>query len=444
MDAKQEKPAGKPHKPLTHAEKEKRTTRWVTVGFTLTAVLIILLIGYGILYESVIKYNTAVATVDGEKITARVFIDRVRLRRKLYVENYKYLFNMAQYFAAEPSMASYFTSQLESYRAALADPKVFGESILNQMVEERIIAKEAGKRGLQVSEKEIDLFLQDQFGFYPDGTPTPSPTEVVYGLPTISPSQKALLNYTPTPTLIPTQPATATPNLPTPTTVAATEQTSTPQEAAPASQPTATTEITVTATSEPTATVYTRELYDKNTKEYYATLQADKVPEAALRDYVRYYLLRLKLQETYNLNPEKSEQVWARHILVENEADAVGVLARLDKKEDWAKIAAEVSLDTGTKNNGGELGWFTKGRMVLPFEETAFALKEGEISQPVKTDFGWHIIQVIGHAELPMTFDDWVIKIKANYKTEKMNWENLVPSEPSIPLELIIPTQPAQ
>lgn len=433
MDAKQEKPAGKPHKPLTHAEKEKRTTRWVTVGFTLTAVLIILLIGYGILYESVIKYNTAVATVDGEKITARVFIDRVRLRRKLYVENYKYLFNMAQYFAAEPSMASYFTSQLESYRAALADPKVFGESILNQMVEERIIAKEAGKRGLQVSEKEIDLFLQDQFGFYPDGTPTPSPTEVVYGLPTISPSQKALLNYTPTPTLIPTQPATATPNLPTPTTVAATEQTSTPQEAAPASQPTATTEITVTATSEPTATVYTRELYDKNTKEYYATLQADKVPEAALRDYVRYYLLRLKLQETYNLNPEKSEQVWARHILVENEADAVGVLARLDKKEDWAKIAAEVSLDTGTKNNGGELGWFTKGRMVLPFEETAFALKEGEISQPVKTDFGWHIIQVIGHAELPMTFDDWVIKIKANYKTEKMNWENLPSNSPTTP-----------
>ena len=446
MDSKHEKPAVKPRKPLTHAEKEKLTTRWVTIGFSITAILIILLIGYGILYESVIKYNTTVATVDEDKISARQFIERVRLRRKLYVENYKYVYNMAQYFASEPSMASYFTSQLDSYSSALANPKQFGESILDQMMEERIIAKEAGKRGLQVSEKEIDLFLQDQFGFYPDGTPTPSPTEVIFGLPTISPSQEALLNYTPTPTLEPTQSATATPNLPTPTAVATAEQTPTTQQAAPTSQPTATAEAAnaATATPEPTATVYTRELYDKNIKEYYATLEADKVPEAALRDYARNYLLRLKLQESYNLNPEKSEQVWARHILVEKEADAVGVLARLEKKEDWAKIAAEVSLDTGNKNSGGDLGWFTKGRMVLPFEEAAFALKEGEISQPVKTDFGWHIIQVVGHAELPMTFDDWVIKIKENYKMEKKSWENMVPSEPSIPLGMIIPTQPVQ
>ena len=446
MDSKHEKPAVKPRKPLTHAEKEKRTTRWVTIGFSVTAVLIVLLIGYGILYESVIKYNTTVATVDGEKISARQFIERVRLRRKLYVENYKYLYSMAQYFASEQSMAAYFSSQLESYRSALANPKVFGESILDQMMEERIIAREAGKRGLQVSEKEIDLFLQDQFGFYPDGTPTPSPTEVIFGLPTISPAQEALLNYTPTPTLEPIQAATATPNIPTPTAVVTSEPTPLPQEAAPTAQATATTQATeaATATPEPTATVYTRDLYDNNINEYYATLQADKVPEAALRDYVRNYLLRLKLQESYNLNPEKSEQVWARHILVENEADAVGVLARLDKKEDWAKIAAEVSLDTGSKNSGGDLGWFAKGRMVLPFEEAAFALKEGEISQPVKTDFGWHIIQVVGHTELPVTFDDWVIKIKTNYTTEKKNWENMVPSEPSIPIEMIIPTQPAQ
>lgn len=446
MDPKHEKPAIKPRKPLTHAEKEKRTTRWVTIGFSVTAVLIILLIGYGILYESVIKYNTTVATVDGDKISARQFIERVRLRRKLYVENYNYVYNMAQYFASDQNMASYFSSQLESYRSALADPKAFGESILDQMIEERIIAREAGKRNLQVSDKEIDLFLQDQFGFYPDGTPTPSPTEVIFGLPTISPSQEALLNYTPTPTPEPTQAATATPNIPTPTAVATTEPTPLPQESAPTAQPTATAEATnaATATPEPTATVYTRELYDKNITEYYATLQADNVPEAALRDYVRNYLLRLKLQESYNLNPEKSEQVWARHILVENEVDAVGVLARLDKKEDWAKIASEVSLDTGNKNSGGDLGWFAKGRMVLPFEEAAFALKEGEISQPVKTDFGWHIIQVVGHAELPMTFDDWVIKIKTNYTTEKKNWENMVPSEPSIPLGMIIPTQPAQ
>lgn len=441
MDSKHEKPAVVSHKPLTHAEKERRTTRWVTIGFSITAVLIILLIGYGILYENVVKYNTVVATIDGDKITAREFIDRVRLRRKLFVENYKYLYNMASYFASEQSMYAYFSSQLESYRSALADPKQFGQSILEQMIEERILTKEADKRGIKVSDHEIDLFMQDQFGFYPNGTPTPSPTTIPFGLPTISPSQQALLKYTPTPTLEPTKAPTATPKEPTLAPTATLMPT--PQSANPTTQSTGEATPAATPTIEPTATVYTQDLYDKNVKEYYATLQAANVAQGALRDYVRNYLLRLKLQESYNQNPEKSEQVWARHILVKTEADARIALNRL-LTENWAKVCAEVSLDTSTKDKGGDLGWFGKGKMVLPFETAAFALKEGEISQPVQSDFGWHIIQVLGHAELPMTFEDWVTKVKANYKTEMKNWENMVPTEPSIPPELVLPTPAAQ
>jgi parvulin-like peptidyl-prolyl isomerase len=439
MDSKHEKPAAVQHKPLTHAEKERKTTRWVTIGFSVTAIIIILLIGYGILYETAFKYNAAMATVGGEKISGREFIDRVRLRRKLYVENYRYLYNMAQYFASEQSMYSYFTSQLESYRSALADPKQFGQSILEQMIEERIVAKEAQKRGIQVSEQEINLFLQEQFGFYPNGTPTPSPTAITFGIPTISPSQEVLLKYTPTPTLEPTKAPTAAPteltpaptSIPTTAPVNPTPQSITPTEAANAA----------TATPEPTATVYTKELFDKNMTEYMATLQAAKVTEASLRDYMRNYLLRSKLQESYNLNPEKADQVWARRILVKTEADARIVLSRLANKEEWAKVAAEVSIDTGTKDNGGDLGWFGIGKMVAPFETAAFALKEGEISAPVQSDFGWHIIQVVGRASLPVAFEDWITKVKANYKVEMKSWENMVPTEPTIPPELILPTQ---
>lgn len=443
MFSKQKRTAVVSHKPLTHAEKERRTTRLVTIGFSITAVLIILLIGYGILFENVFKYNTIVATIDGDKITAREFIDRVRLRRKLYVENYQYLFNMAQYFASEQSMYAYFSNQLESYRSTLANPKQFGQSILEEMIEEHIIAKEADKRGIKVTDQEIEQFMQDQFGFYPNGTPTASPTSITFGVPTISPAQQAILKYTPTPTLEPTKAPTATPKETKPIATATT--TATPEIASPTPQFNSTVEPTnvATPTTEPTPTVYTKELYEKNVKEYYATLQAANVTEGSLRDYVRNYLLRQKLQESYNLNPEKSEQVWARHILVKTEADARIVLSRL-LKEDWAKVAADVSIDTGTKNNGGDLGWFGRGKMVLPFETAAFALKEGEISQPVQTDFGWHIIQVIGHAYLPMTFNDWVTKIKANYKTEMKNWENIVPTEPSIPPGMILPTLPAQ
>ena len=86
------------------------------------------------------------------------------------------------------------------------------------------------------------------------------------------------------------------------------------------------------------------------------------------------------------------EEIHARHILLPTEEEAKKALARVKGGEDFAKVANEVSKDTG--GDGGDLGWFTKDRMVPEFSEAAFKLKKGEISDPVKTQFGWHIIQV--------------------------------------------------
>jgi peptidyl-prolyl cis-trans isomerase C len=87
------------------------------------------------------------------------------------------------------------------------------------------------------------------------------------------------------------------------------------------------------------------------------------------------------------------EEVHARHILVETEDDAKAVKAELDKGADFAELAKKKSKDPGA-SDGGDLGFFTKDQMVPEFSQAAFALEPGKISDPVKSQFGWHIIKV--------------------------------------------------
>lgn len=89
---------------------------------------------------------------------------------------------------------------------------------------------------------------------------------------------------------------------------------------------------------------------------------------------------------------KSEEEVNARHILVETEDEAKKVADRLKKGEDFAKLADEVSKDPGSK--GGELGWFTKDKMVPEFADAAFKLDKGKVSEPVKSQFGWHVIRL--------------------------------------------------
>jgi len=94
------------------------------------------------------------------------------------------------------------------------------------------------------------------------------------------------------------------------------------------------------------------------------------------------------------------EQVHARHILLTNRKQALSVRRELLHGKDFAALAAEKSRDDGTRALGGDLNWFPRGVMVKPFEDAVFALKKkGDISQPVKTRFGWHIIQLLGKRE---------------------------------------------
>lgn len=97
----------------------------------------------------------------------------------------------------------------------------------------------------------------------------------------------------------------------------------------------------------------------------------------------------------------KQEEVHARHILVKTEAEAKEVIAELNKGADFAKLAKEKSTGPSAKN-GGDLGYFTKDQMVPAFADAAFALKPGQYTKtPVKTQFGWHVIEVLDRRIAP-------------------------------------------
>jgi foldase protein PrsA len=98
--------------------------------------------------------------------------------------------------------------------------------------------------------------------------------------------------------------------------------------------------------------------------------------------------------ETNKATYDTKEQVKASHILVDSEATAQEVRNKLLAGADFAELAKEYSTDTNNNENGGELGFFSKGNMVAEFENVAFALAVGEISEPVKTEYGYHIIKV--------------------------------------------------
>jgi peptidyl-prolyl cis-trans isomerase C len=91
-----------------------------------------------------------------------------------------------------------------------------------------------------------------------------------------------------------------------------------------------------------------------------------------------------------------ADKIKCSHILVKKQSEAMAVLKRLKKGESFANLARELSVDRGSGKKGGDLGLFGRGVMVKPFEDAAFKLNKGEISQPVKTEFGYHIIKRAG------------------------------------------------
>ena len=88
-----------------------------------------------------------------------------------------------------------------------------------------------------------------------------------------------------------------------------------------------------------------------------------------------------------------SNKIKCSHILVAKQSESFAILEKIKNGEKFGKLAKEMSIDSGSAKKDGNLGYFTRGMMVKPFEEAAFKLQIGEVSDSIKTEFGYHIIK---------------------------------------------------
>lgn len=421
MAKQTQKSAVHSRKHLARVERENIQKRIITIATVMIVSIVVLIAVFGTIKEGVLDPQKPIITIGDYDVSLAQFQARVRYQRFQLVNQYANYYNLMQSFGDESTQAL-LENNLRQIQFQL-EPVILGTTVVDDIVADLLVQQEAEKRGITVSEAEITQFIAENFFMYfPEGTPTPEPTRELPPTSTLSPKQL---------TLVPQEP-TATPE------EAAIEET--PAEAEP------TAEL-------PTATPFTEDALKTQLNEYldYIKIYAD-VTEADLRWMIKADIYQEKLIKalTDDLETEE-EQAWARHILVADEETALGVIERLNNGEDFIALAQELSTDTGSASQGGDLDWFGHGQMVEAFDLAVFELEIGEISTPVESNFGWHVIQLLGREVRTISeqrlatlkeqiFQDWVTQQRANTEvTISETWSENIPEEPAIPPEIALP-----
>jgi peptidyl-prolyl cis-trans isomerase C len=140
-----------------------------------------------------------------------------------------------------------------------------------------------------------------------------------------------------------------------------------------------------------------------------------------------------KTYEEAKAKQKPEDEVRAKHILVEKEDEARDVVKRLKAGEDFTKVAKDVSKDPGSE--GGDLGWFSKERMVPEFSDAAFKLAPGQLSDPVKSQFGWHVIKVEEKRQKPFPTLEQVKDQVLRYVVQKAQSEVVLKLRESAKIE---------
>jgi peptidyl-prolyl cis-trans isomerase D len=432
-------------KHLARQEREQLQTRFILISAAVVVFLVVVLIGYGVLDQNVFQPNRPIAKVGGSSIPLKELKANVMYRNISYIQNYE---QIAQYFGEDASFRQQYQSAIDN----------LASSVQESLVEDRLIRQEAARRHITVSKAEVDKAMQDQLGYYPDGTPTAAPTSSpvpTRATSTLSPLQMTLVPFTPTSTATPTPLVTPTVVTYTATLAPTSVLLTVTQTVTPTATAVATATEGPTSTPNPTSTPFTQDAYNKLYQSYTQFYGTYKISESELRRIVESQLYRDKVQAALLADPQaipnEQEYIWARHILVTSEISATEIISKLNQGDDFATLATLYSIDTGSQTKGGDLGWFPRGQMVPEFDTAAFGLANiGDYTQqPVQSTFGYHIIQLLGRENRPFTSDTekfqyWIYMQKQAVKistSTDLQLLNMLPTPFPLPTAQIQPTQ---
>ncbi len=458
------------HRRLSKSEKERRKQRFVIIAASLVIGFSVLLLLAALIYLFFIYPGQAITTVNGQDIETKDFESRVRAERWLQANDIRQTYFFYQQ-----------TGQLEQVNqqiAQLADTELIGIQVLDAMELQIVLEEEAKRRGITVDEAEVQALVDNYIQLFTGRSLTPTPTREPTEATT--PTSTPLITATPSSTPLPSATATNTPLpfaedceegqedcptvTPLPTATATSTATETPEitdTPEPSSTPLAPNDVEATISN------YESDIYDT------ANEEAD-VDREFVRDIFYYRALRDALRtdvtdEMIENDELSTQQLWAasRHILIavpeemqqefdesrcESEEwqpyheEALAVIDLLNNGEPFAALALSISDDPGSAANGGlydMMNMDTSG-FVEPYKQTVRDIEIGAFSEPVCTQFGFHIIQVLERElrDIPENqmddlrtevYQTWEADLLAEADIQRRDdWLDRIPDEPSV------------
>jgi parvulin-like peptidyl-prolyl isomerase len=414
---------------VSRAAREDRQRRILIIATAAVALGVIVALAAGAIWQYILVPRESYASVNG------VEIRRTDYEKRRIYELLQQVTSLSQQLqSATQDQQVTMQQQLGALQLELDDLESGNKNInpdsLQSMIQDQLVLQGLDDFGIILTDEEVDDYVEQLLAPVPLTEPTPTftipPTAAAWATETVDAfyeqstatseglATEAAGTATAAAEVTPEVDATASPDgtadnvEATPDVQATSDAFATEAANAPTAtpDPNATATFTPVPTLEPTATP-NREEAIATSDASFELLNRNFLDRAGMsrgdfkRLVVRPQLARQKISAALIEDiPPSQEQVRASHILLATRDAAVELIdTRLSAGEDFATVAKEVSTDTSSAVNGGDLGWFSRGVMTTPFEEAAFSLKVGEISEPIQTQFGWHIILVTDREE---------------------------------------------